>query len=128
MIFRRALVYIVLHLFASVFAALVVVLMTPVESANQILISFPSPNSQAETHQIFILEFIFSFMYVAMYFGLILNKKAPSNVFGFGIGGVILVAHLTIGTISGGCVNPVRFFGPALLTDESKYMTVYLSS
>lgn len=63
-----------------------------------------------------------------MYFGLIFNKKAPSNVFGFGIGGVISIAHLTIGMISGGCVNPVRFFGPSLLTDKSKYMMIYMGS
>ena len=74
------------------------------------------------------MEFIFSFLYVAMYFGLIINEKAPSNVFGFGIGGVITIAHLTIGIISGGCVNPIRFIGPSLLSDKSKYLGVYLIS
>lgn len=96
--------------------------MTPVEEARQKILDFPAPINQAENYQVFILEFIFSFLYVGMYFGLVINEKAPSNVFGFGIGAVIAIAQLTIGPISGACVNPIRFIGPSLLSDKSKYM------
>lgn len=63
-----------------------------------------------------------------MYFALVINEKAPSNVFGFGIGAVIAIAHLCVGNFSGACLNPIRFIGPALLTDKIKYLTIYVTS
>lgn len=125
---NKALIYIVLQLLGSIFAALVVVLLSPDTKKNEILINFPYPNNNMTEYQIFVLEFIFSFFYVANYFSLIINEKAPSNVFGFGIGGVVAIAHLTVGPFSGACINPIRFIGPALLTEQIKYFTIYVSS
>lgn len=128
MTFWKATIYIFIQLFASIFAALVVALIMPYETETSFLLSFPQPHELMEDYQIFILEFIFSFAYVGMYYGLVWNKEAPSNVFGFGIGGVILIAHLTIGLLSGACVNPIRYIGPALLSEKIDYMGIFCIS
>ena len=55
-------------------------------------------------------------------------RAAPSNVFGFVIGAVISVAHLVLQTLSGGCVNPVRIFGPGLVSQDFSSVILYSGS
>ena len=63
-----------------------------------------------------------------MYYGLVINRDAPTNVFGIGIGAVITIAHVTIGVFTGACVNPIRVFGPALLKENVQHLPMYIVS
>lgn len=58
---------------------------------------------------------IMGFLYVFTYYATVLDSKAPNNVFGYAIGSIIGLSILGGVSISGGCGNPVRIIGPALL-------------
>lgn len=78
--------------------------------------------------QAFVLEIIGSFMYMYMIFALIIDKRAPKHIYGIAVGGTVGVAVLSFGTISGGCLNPARVIGPALLSFEFSQLWVYLGA
>jgi len=46
-----------------------------------------------------------------------LIKKTPRDVFGFGIGMALFVAVLSIGPVTGACLNPVRLLGPFMVAE-----------
>lgn len=76
---------------------MVVVLIIPFELRNtKRILFYPIPGKGIENYQVFIFEFLFSFWYVGAYYSSLVCKAAPSNIFGFIIGSVIAIAHLTL--------------------------------
>ncbi len=110
--------YIIVQLVSSIFAGLILILLVPFNNPLQKLIIYPEIPQNTNHSQVFIFEFIFSCLYVLLYQATIIDKNAPSNIFGFAIGGVMALAYMTILPFSGACVNPVRNFGPALLSGD----------
>merc|ERR1712039_1117726 len=49
-------------------------------------------------------------MYMIM--ALAVDKRGPRDIFGIGIGLALFVSVLSIGPVTGSCLNPVRFLGP----------------
>lgn len=47
---------------------------------------------------------------------LYLDKRAPKDVHAIGVGGMMALATLTIGKISGGGMNPARAIGPSIIS------------
>jgi aquaporin NIP len=78
--------------------------------------------------QAFILEIIGSFMYMYMIFALVVDKRAPKHIYGIAIGGTLGVSVLSFGTISGGCLNPARVLGPAILSLELGQLWLYIAA
>merc|ERR1712146_267240 len=52
-------------------------------------------------------------MYMIM--ALAVDKRAPLNVFGIGIGLALFVSVLSIGPVTGSCLNPARILGPFMV-------------
>ncbi len=50
-----------------------------------------------------------------LYYTTIVDKNAPSNVFGFAIGCVIIAGHICCNNLTGGAVNPIRIIGPCIV-------------
>jgi len=67
-------------------------------------------------------------MYMYMIFALIIDKRAPKHIYGIAVGGTVGVAVLSFGSISGGCLNPARVLGPAILSFEFSQLWVYLGA
>lgn len=120
----KALSYLLIQLVASIFAGLIVILVIPFDSSEKI-INYPTPPKDSEFIQIFMLEFLLSFFYVLAYFATVIDKKAPSNVFGFAIGSVYIIGYICAGHFSGSCINPIRNFGPSLLSGTILNSRVY---
>jgi glycerol uptake facilitator-like aquaporin len=126
----RTTAYIFTQLLASVVAAQFVKFITPSElDNNSTEFPYPTPNYFMQDFQIFILEFIGSALYVYAYFSFIIDKRAPTNVFGFGLAAVIMVCTLAFGALSGGWVNPIRIFGPQIVSGNfNRIWTYWLAS
>ena len=73
-------------------------------------------------------EFIASFFYVLVYSATILDKRAPSNIFGYAIGIVFALATMAIGSQTGACLNPIRAIGPQIIAGDFTYIYLYTLS
>lgn len=113
----KALAYVVIQLMASCVASLLALLLAPPEFQQKItqLIGHPQKSPQYTDFQVFIFEFIGSMIYCFMYFAMVIDKRAPLNVFGFAIGSVIAVCTFAFGPATGACVNPIRVFGAEVI-------------
>jgi hypothetical protein len=74
------------------------------------------------------MQFIGSAFYVWTYYALIVDSRAPSNIFGFAIGAVSAICDLAFGPMVGGCINPVKYIGPRLVTAELNDPWIYFTA
>lgn len=111
--------YISIQLFSSIMSALIVILMTPLEyqqNNNVPSVGMPFVLPIINEFQSFVMEFLMSFVYVMVYHGTIFDKRAPKNIYGIAIGGVVICSTIAFGPYSGACINPVRIFGPCIIS------------
>lgn len=67
----------------------------------------------------FIMEMISTYLLVYMYYSTIYSISKPkTEIYGLAIGAVAAFSTLTIGPITGACLNPWRVIGPAAITFE----------
>lgn len=126
----RATVYVVAQLAASLSAALAVVLVTPFEFQQKEgkVVGFPEARAGVASLQVFVAEFVGSALYMLAFFALVVDRRAPTNVFGFGLGAVIVGCSVAFGATTGGCVNPIRLFGPHIVCNRFQQSWVYWSA
>ena len=74
------------------------------------------------------MQFIGSAFYVWTYYALIVDSRAPSNIFGFAIGMVSAICDLAFGPMVGGCINPVKYIGPRLVSGEVNDPWIYFTA
>lgn len=70
-------------------------------------------NGFMDMKQAFIAEFVFTFIFVLVVFG-VTSKGAPNNFAGLAIGLTLVLVHIVCIPITGTSVNPARSIGPAL--------------
>ena len=123
----KALFYIVSQLVASFLATLLVMLLISSDPKDKFdtNYSFPQKLKNVTDFQAFIMEFVLSMLYVFVYFATVIDKRAPSNIFGFALGAVFLLGIISAGPYTGACINPARVFGPYLLTGQIENSVVY---
>lgn len=63
-----------------------------------------------------IFEFLATFFLVFMVFGTAVDKRAPPSIYGFAIGGTVLMSAVGIGHVTGGSLNPTRYLGPWIIS------------
>lgn len=113
--------YIVAQLLGGVVAAGILSFLFPAVPAT-VAYGFPT-----EVPMIFgiVLEAILTFFLLSTIYGVAINKKATSGVFGFAIGATIIADILMGGTQTGAAMNPARTFGPALLNGFLANQPIY---
>lgn len=123
----NAIVYVGVQLVASFLGALLALLTSPsnVQNPKEISIGYPTPEPGYTLFQCFVLEFFASFLLVLVYSGTVLERAAPSNVFGFAVGGVYSLAFLALGSSTGGCINPAKVFGAHLVAGDFRHSWMY---
>lgn len=123
----KAALYLISQMAASFLAAILVILILPINMNASIdkVFHFPEKRNITTDFQAFIMEFTLSMLYVFIYFSTIVDKRAPSNIFGFALGSVIMIGTLTAGPLTGGVVNPARIFGPYLVSGKLEDALVY---
>ncbi len=110
--------YIFAQIAGSIFAALIVLMMTPLEYQQDDFypsVSYPMILPLISKFQGLMMEMIMSICFVLVYFLTVVNKKIPHNMFGFALGGVILMGSVSIGPYTGACINPLRSLGPQIM-------------
>ncbi len=128
--FTKGAIYIAVQILGSIFAALLILIIIPYkfEGEGVTSIEFPNIPKSIPTYCSFIMQFIGSGFYVWTYYALIVDCRAPSNIFGFAIGGVSILCDLCFGEMVGGCINPVKYIGPRLVTAELSEPWVYFTA
>ena len=72
-----------------------------------------------------LMEVIISFLLVFTIYGTLVDRRAPAGFAGLAIGLVVLFGSMIGGTISGGAMNPVRVFGPAIASGQFTHHYVW---
>ncbi|HZH97865.1 MAG TPA: aquaporin [Fimbriimonadaceae bacterium] len=78
-----------------------------------------------QASQAYILEGVGTFFLVLVVYGTAIDRRAPKMGALF-IGLTITAVILAIGPLTGAAINPARFLGPALVTNNMADMTMFL--
>jgi glycerol uptake facilitator protein len=115
-----ALVYILLQLAGAVAAALVLKFLLVDDLADQQSYGAPSVNFSltGTTFGALIAEGIGTFLLVWTVVAVAVNPRAARDWAGLAIGGVLGLQVMILGPLTGGSINPARWFGPALLAGD----------
>jgi|ERR1711935_246820 len=76
---------------------------------------YPSLSADYDQTVGFFCEAIATALLMYMIMALAVDKKGPEGVFGIGIGLSLFVAVLSIGPVTGACLNPARLLGPFIV-------------
>ena len=114
---------------ASIVAALAVILILPMELEPEGIstpLDFPRINILMTEFSAFILETMGSMIFTWMYFSMIFDKRNNDpNIYGFVIGSSVFLTQLCFGNLTGACLNPMKHFGPTLLSGYFDNTWVY---
>ncbi len=76
--------------------------------------------------QSFVMEFILTFFLMLVILNVASGSKEQGMFAGVAIGGVVGLEALFAGPVSGASMNPVRSFGPAVVSGHSEHLWIYL--
>ncbi len=117
-----AVAYIVAQLLGALLAAAALSALFP--GANEAAADGPGPrlgatlgslSSGDNAITVLVIEAILTFLLVTTIFGVAVDDRKPSNVYGFAIGLTVAFDILCAGPLTGASMNPARSFGPALV-------------
>ena len=116
--------YIIAQLLGAVVAALALVLVFPEALRDAVSLGVPLLGRGIDFAQGVIIEAIATFFLMLAVFGTALDPRGP-KLGGFGIGLILTMDILAVGTLTGAAMNPARTFGPALVGGEWSNHLVY---
>ena len=116
--------YIIAQLLGAVVAALALLLLFPEALRDAVSLGAPLLGRGIDFVEGVALEAIATFFLMLAVFGTALDPRGP-KLGGFGIGLILTMDILAIGTLTGAAMNPARSFGPALVGGEWSNHLVY---
>jgi aquaporin NIP len=78
--------------------------------------------------QSFVLEFILTFFLMLVIINVAQGSKEQGMFAGLAIGSVVALEAMFAGPICGASMNPARSFGPAVVSNHTEHLWVYLSA
>lgn len=123
-------IYWVFQLLGGMIAGSMIYLQVPPQMLKTLLrnngLGIPAPDRRFLTEAVW-SEMMATFFYQFTFIVLLLDKRSPKEVYAIGAGAMMSVGTLTIGSVSGGGLNPARVFGPAIITSGlNKDILVYI--
>jgi len=112
--------YLVSQMIGSILAGVLLRLVVPHtiisknNTNNQPELGFPATSTSK--FDAFVFEVIGTFVLVFMVMTLVVDSRAPKHVYAIAIGGAVGVSIFAFGNFSGAALNPMRWFGPALIS------------
>lgn len=126
---RLGVYYIISQLLGSVFAGIFLKIFTPTAILNKAIskskLGFPHLTKITTPVQGMFIEMIITFFFVFVFWAMVIDRKAPSQIFGLAIGGTLGFDILAAGSFTGAATNPARVFGPALIALDFNNQWVY---
>ena len=114
--------YIVFQIVGAILASSILFFLIPgAKTMGETLI-----NNQ-DLNVVFILEFIITFILMFVILHVSDKSRNLEKFTGIAIGGVVMIASLFFGPLSGSSMNPARSIGPAIFGDSS-YLWIYIIS
>ncbi len=114
--------YIIFQLLGAALAGVVHAAILPATSAN---FGIPTVAVGNEPTGL-VIEAILTFFLVFTIFGTALNPKTPQGFAGIAIGMALTLGLIMGGPITGGALNPARWFGPAIAANSLGQWWVYI--
>ncbi len=119
---RYLLPYVISQLLGAVLASLLLHCLFP----HNLLLGATLPAGSAI--QSFVLEFIITFLLMLVIMQVAHGSKERGIHASWAIGATVFLAALFAGPISGGSMNPVRSYAPALLSAHFEHLWIYLTA
>ena len=114
--------YIIFQLLGAALAGVVHAAILPATPGN---FGIPTVASNNEPTGL-VIEAILTFFLVFTIFGTAMNPKSPPGVAGVAIGLALALGLIIGGPITGGALNPARWFGPALAANSLGQWWIYI--
>lgn len=114
----RAVGYVAAQLLGGVLATLVVKLAFPAALTDAVKVGVPAVGSGFSVGNAFVAELVTTFFLAYVIFGVAIDKRGSSTSAALVIGLCVTMDILAIGPVSGGAMNPARWFGPAVVQGQ----------
>lgn len=114
--------YIIFQLLGAALAGVVHAAILPAAPADFGIPSVAANNAATGL----VIEAILTFFLVFTIFGTAMNPKSPPGVAGVAIGMALTLGLIMGGPITGGALNPARWFGPAIAANSLGQWWVYI--
>ena len=110
--------YIIFQILGAIIGAATHAIVLPMGSEIKYALNTPGQFNGVTFNDgtVFGMEMLLTFLLVFVIFGTAVNKKSPSGWAGFAIGMTVAIGHLIGLSVSGASMNPVRTFGPAVIS------------
>jgi MIP family channel proteins len=116
--------YIVAQILGGVLGAWVLSVLIPSGVWKVLSLGAPSITATITLNQAIAIEALLTFVLMSAYLGTVVSAEAP-RVAGFGVGVALVVASIVGGPLTGAALNPVRAFGPAVISGVWISQAVY---
>lgn len=93
-------------------------------TADQLLLGTPGPRAGLGVGRAVLVEVVFTLFVVITHWALMVDER-NRVAGGFGVGLIFFASMLIAAQVSGGALNPVRHFGPALVSGSFRSWWVY---
>src|SRR4051812_44295303 len=113
---RRALAYILAQLIAAIAAAAMIGYVF--NSPDAIKVNVPALGTGIDAVRGSVIEAIITAGLLGAVFGTAVDPRAPRTIAGLGIGLAVAAGVLGAGSLTGGAMNPARWFGPAVMSGD----------
>jgi aquaporin-4 len=110
--------YIIFQILGAIIGAATHAIVLPMGSEIKYALNTPGQFNGVTFNDstVFGMEMLLTFLLVFVIFGTAVNKKSPSGWAGFAIGMTVALGHFIGLSVSGASMNPVRTFGPAVIS------------
>ncbi len=120
----NAALYIAAQLAGAVVAAFVVKLAVPAAWLAAVGMGNPGLGAGVTVGQALVMEIVLTFFLMFVVYGTAIDARAPKMA-GLFIGLTVALDIMAGGPVSGGCMNPARSFGPAVMGGGMQNMWIY---
>jgi len=120
----NAIGYIIAQCLGGILGAYFICLAVPTYAIRATNVGIPELGGGVPIHLGFIMEIFLTFFLMFVILGTAVDKRAP-KMGGLFIGLTVTLDILVGGPISGGCMNPARYLGPAVMGGGFHHLWLY---
>ncbi len=122
---RRALAYVIAQLIGALLAAAMVGYVF--NSADAVTVNVPALGSGIDAVRGSVIEAVITAGLLIAVFGTAVDPRAPRTIAGLGIGLAFAAGIFAAGPLTGGAMNPARWFGPAVVSGDYTNAIVWIA-